>query len=73
MNHDLGGASQPFAKITLDPEPCMTMLLEKLQKSDRSLEDCCDFQGSVMAAVGKWRDDEGCSKFTAVSLERAIR
>ena len=28
---------QPVAKITLDPEPCMTMLLEKLQRSNRSL------------------------------------
>ena len=41
----LGGArrfaSQPFAKIIIDPEPCMTMLLEKLRKSDRSLRDCC--------------------------------
>ena len=40
----LGGArrlaSQPFAKITIDPEPCMTMLLEKLRKSDRSLRAC---------------------------------
>ena len=40
----LGGtrrvASKPFAKITIDPEPCMTMLLEKLRKSDRSLRDC---------------------------------
>ena len=45
MNRDLGGArqiaSQPVAKITIDPEPCMTMLLEKLRKSDRSLGDCC--------------------------------
>ena len=24
-----------------NPEPCMTMLLEKLQKSDRCLGDCC--------------------------------
>ena len=35
-NRDLGGArrvaSQPFAKITIDPEPCMTMVLEKLHK-----------------------------------------
>ena len=31
VNHDLGGASQPFAKITFDLEPCMTMLLEKLR------------------------------------------
>ena len=42
---DLGGArrvaSQPVAKITIDTEPCMTMLLEKLRKSDRSLGDCC--------------------------------
>ena len=40
--HNLGGArrvaSQPIAKITIDLEPCM---LEKLQKSDRSLGDCC--------------------------------
>ena len=40
----LGGArrvaSQPFVKITIDPEPCMTMLLEKLRKSDRSLRAC---------------------------------
>ena len=34
-------ASQPFTKITIDPEPCMTMLLEKLRKSDWSLRDCC--------------------------------
>ena len=33
--------SQPVAKITIDLEPCMTMLLEKLQKSDLSLGDCC--------------------------------
>ena len=34
LNHDLGGArwvaSQPFTKITIDLEPCVTMLLEKL-------------------------------------------
>ena len=35
------GASQPIAKITIDPEPCITMLLEKLRKNDRSLGDCC--------------------------------
>ena len=44
-SRDLGGArrvvSQPVAKITVDPEPCMAMLLEKLRKSDRSLGDCC--------------------------------
>ena len=44
-SRDLGGArraaNQPVAKITIDPEPCMTMLLEKLRKSDRSLGDCC--------------------------------
>ena len=33
--------SQPVAKITIDPEPCMTMVLEKLRKSDQSLGDCC--------------------------------
>ena len=45
LNRDLGGvrwvASQPVTKITIDPEPCMTMLLEKLRKSERSLGDCC--------------------------------
>ena len=45
MNRDLGRvrrvAIQPVAKIIIDLEPCMTMLLEKLQKSDRSLGDCC--------------------------------
>ena len=30
-----------FTKITIDLEPCMTMLLEKLRKRDRSLTDCC--------------------------------
>ena len=34
---DLGGArrveSLPVVKITIDPKPCMTMLLEKLQKA----------------------------------------
>ena len=34
-------ASQPVAKITIDPEPCMAMLLEKLRKSDRSLGGYC--------------------------------
>ena len=32
-------------KIIIDPEPCMTMLLEKLRKSDRS--------------IGEWRDEVG--------------
>ena len=45
LNRDLGRerqvASQPVAKIAIDLEPCMTMLLEKLRKSDQSLEDCC--------------------------------
>ena len=45
LNRDLGGArwvaSQPVTKITIDPDPCMAMLLEKLRKSDRSLGDCC--------------------------------
>ena len=44
-SRDLGGArrvaSQLIAKITIDPEPCMAMLLEKLRKSDRSLGDYC--------------------------------
>ena len=42
---DLGGVrrikSQPVVKITIDPKPCMTMLLEKLQKATVSLGDCC--------------------------------
>ena len=76
----LGGArrvvSQPFAKITIDPEPCITMLLEKLCKSDRSLGDCClclqIFSGSAMAAAGEWRDEVGCSKLTSILLECAV-
>ena len=36
MGHNLA-----FRKIIIDPELCTTMLLEKLRKSDRSLEDCC--------------------------------
>ena len=43
-SRDLGGArrvaSQLVAKITIDPEPC-TLMLEKLQKSNRSFGDCC--------------------------------
>ena len=45
LSRDLGGtrrvASQPIAKITIDPEACMTMLVVKLRKSDWSLGDCC--------------------------------
>ena len=45
LNRDLGGVRwvvrQPVTKITIDTEPCMTMLLEKLRKSERSLGDCC--------------------------------
>ena len=45
LKHDLRGArrvtSQPVAKIIIGMEPCMTLLLEKLQKSDRSLGGCC--------------------------------
>ena len=44
-SRDLGGArrvtSQPVAKITVDPEPCMAMVLEKLRKSVQCLGDCC--------------------------------
>ena len=44
LNHDLGGArwvvSQPVVKITIDPELCTTILLEKLRKIDQSSEDC---------------------------------
>ena len=43
-SRDLGGArrvaSQLVVKITIDPEPC-TLMLEKLQKSNRSFGDCC--------------------------------
>ena len=53
----LGGArqvaSQPFVKIIIDPEPCMTMLLEKLRKSDRSM--------------GEWRDEVGRSNVPSVN------
>ena len=80
LNRDLGGvrrvASQPVAKITTDSEPCMTMLLEKLRKSDRSLEDCClsatYVQVSAMVAAGEWRDEVGCSKLTSVSLAEIL-
>ena len=45
LNRDLGEArrvaSQHVAQITNDPEPFLTMLLEKLRKSDRCLGDCC--------------------------------
>ena len=34
------GREPTFAIIIIDPEPCMTMLLEKLQKSDRSFGNC---------------------------------
>ena len=41
----LGGAEtgreQAFHENNNLPEPCVTMLLEKLRKSDRSLDDCC--------------------------------
>ena len=55
LNRNLGGArrvtNQPVTKITIDPEPCVTMLLE----SDWSLGDCClsapYVQGSAMDAV----------------------
>ena len=45
LNRNLGGARwvtiHPVAKIIIDPEQCMTMLLEKLRKSDQFLGDCC--------------------------------
>ena len=44
LNHNLGGMrgvmSQPVVRIITNPEPCITMLLEKLRKSDGSLADC---------------------------------
>ena len=53
----LGGArqvaSQPFVKIIIDPELCITMLLEKLRKCDRSM--------------GEWRDEVGRSNVPSVN------
>ena len=78
LNRDLGRArciaSQPVAKITTDPEPCMAMLLEKLQKSDQSLRDCCLCLQHMfnMVAAGEWRDKVGCSKLINVSLKHAV-
>ena len=40
LNHDQGW-TRWVARITTNLEPCITMLLEKLQKSDWSLADCC--------------------------------
>ena len=63
---------ETITKITIDPEPCKTMLLEKLRESYWSLGDCClclqhtYVQGSAMAAMGEWRDEVGCSKLTSV-------
>ena len=37
----MGVMSRLVVKITANPESCITMLLEKLQKGDRSLADCC--------------------------------
>ena len=55
----LGGArrvaSQPFAKITIDPEPCMTMLLEKLRKSDRSSQHTFKDEPWLMWVSGETR------------------
>ena len=82
VNHDLGGAkrvaSQPFAKITIDPEPCMTMLPGEAMKKQpvfgRLLSMSAIYvQGSAMASVGEWRDEVGCSKLTSISLKRAVR
>ena len=47
-------ASQPFAKITIDPEPCMTMLLEKLQKAT----GFCELAISVCSILS--RMSHGC-------------
>ena len=77
LNCDLGGArrvaSQPLAKITIDPEPCMTVQLEKLRKSEsvfgRLLSlSATYFQGSAMAAAGERRGLR-----VSISLERAVR
>ena len=46
-----------------NPEPCVTLLLEKLRKSDWSLTY---IQGSVMAATGEWRDELCCSILTSL-------
>ena len=68
--------SQPVAKITIDLEPC---LLEKLQKSDRSLGDCRLCLQHIFKAepwllrVSGSRDKGGCSKLASVFLERVVR
>ena len=45
IDHNLGRArrfaNQPVAKIITNPEPCIAMMLEKLQKSSWSLVDGC--------------------------------
>ena len=73
MNHNLVGVrqvmSQLVMKITTNSEPCVTMMLEKLQKSGWFLVDSCHlsatyFQGPAMAAMGEWRDGLCCSKLT---------
>ena len=33
--------SHPVVRITTNPEACITMLLEKLRKSNWSLAECC--------------------------------
>ena len=70
--------SQPVTKITTNPEPCVTMMLEKLRKSGWFLVDSCHlsatyFQGSAMATAGEWRDGLCCSKLICTSLDRSCR
>ena len=66
--------SKPFAKIT-NSEPCIIMLLEKLQKNDWSLDwfavsiFATYVQGSAMAAMEEWRN---CSSLTCALLDHAI-
>ena len=68
-------ASEPFAKITIDPEHYAAGEARKKRPVfERLLSlSATYFQGCAMAAMGEWRDDVGRSKLTSVSLERAVR
>ena len=80
-SRDLGGArrvaSQLVAKITIDPEPCTIMLLERLRKSDRSL-GYCSLCLQHMSKDQPWllwvsRETRSAARtLTSVSLERAV-
>ena len=70
LNHDLGGtkqvASQPVAKITIDPGIMHDNAAGKATKKrpvfGRLLSLSATYvQGSAMAAASEWRDEVGCS------------